>query len=104
MVVVVARKIVAHRTQLFVAPVTHGEPKRGEGVEIPPPVKRYLRLDRERSWIITTELNRFDWPGPDVRIVPERDDPLYGAIPAKLFEEVRSSILAHRVRTTKRTE
>ena len=104
--VVVARIISGNRTQLLVAQVTHSEPDRGNGVEIPPPVKRHLGLDRERSWIVTTELNRFNWPGPDVRIVSESGDPFYGEIPAKLFEEMRSSILANsnQRRTTTRTE
>lgn len=104
-VVVVATKVVGDRTQLFVAPVTHREPDEGEGVEIPPPVKRHLGLDRERSWIVTTELNKFVWPGPDVRAV-SGEGPLYGAIPARLYEEMRVKILSHgtKLRATKRTE
>lgn len=106
MVVVVARMVSGDRTQLLVAPVTHREPGPGEGVEIPAPVKRHLGLDQERSWIITTELNCFNWPGPDIRIARGGDDPFYGAIPAKLFEQMRSSILTNSssFRTTKRTE
>jgi len=105
-VVVVARVASGERTRLLVAPVTHREPERGQGIEIPPPVKRHLGLDRERSWIVTTELNRFNWPGPDLRLAPGGDDPHYGAIPARLFEEMRASILANgeRFRTTKRSE
>ena len=107
-VVVVARITAGDRTELLVAPVTHAEPKPGEGVEMPPPVKRHLGLDRDRSWIVTTELNRFNWPGPDIRIAPDGDDPYYGTIPAKLFEDVRSSIMtgfnANRLRMPKRTE
>lgn len=102
--VVVARFVSGGQTQLLVAPVTHSEPKSGEGIEIPPPVKRHLGLDRERSWIVTTELNRFNWPGPDVRLVSDSGAPFYGAIPAKLFEQMRSSILANSPRMTARTE
>jgi hypothetical protein len=107
-VVVVARTVVGDRTELLVAPVTHREPARGDGVELPAPVKRHLGLDRERSWIVATELNRFIWPGPDIRLVPERQSPFYGEIPAKLFEELRTAILnqsgADRLRIPKRTE
>lgn len=103
-VVVVARVVSDDRTQIWVAPVTHTQPVPGDGVEIPPPVKRHLGLDKERSWIVTTELNRFNWPGPDIRLVPGGDEPFYGEIPARLFEEVRSSIIAGRMRVTKRTE
>ena len=104
--VVVARTQTGDRTQVLVVPVTHREPEGGEGVEIPAPVKRHLGLDNERSWIITTELNSFNWPGPDIRLVHGGDDPFYGEIPAKLFEEMRVSILknAANLRTTKRTE
>lgn len=55
---VVARIETSGRTQLLVAPVTHSEPDRaGDAIEIPPSVKRHLGLDRERSWIVLTELN-----------------------------------------------
>lgn len=107
-VVVVARIAKGERTELLVAPVTHREPQAGEGVEIPSPVKRHLGLDQDRSWIITTELNRFIWPGPDIRLVPGADDPYYGTIPAKLFEKMRAQMLviaeADRLRIPRRTE
>src|SRR5260221_6443560 len=61
-VVVVASIVSQKQTQLLVAPVTHREPPSGEGIEIPPPVKRHLGLDRQRSWIVTTEVNRFNLP------------------------------------------
>ncbi len=38
--------------------------------EIPLATKRRLDLDKEASWVITTEVNRFVWPGPDIRKVP----------------------------------
>jgi len=92
----------------MVAPITHREPDLGRGVEIPAPVKRHLGLDAERIWVVTTELNRFTWPGPDIRLVPDGDTPLYGTIPAKLFEQLRQAISdhadTHRVRIPKRTE
>lgn len=107
-VVVVARTVKGDRIELLVAPVTHLEPGPGEGVELPPPVKRHLGLDRERSWIIATELNRFTWPGPDIRVVSGEDTPYYGEIPAKLFDQLRAAILNYReasgVRIPKRTE
>ena len=107
-VVVVARVARGDRLELLVAPVTHQEPATGDGVELPPQVKRHLGLDRERSWIIATELNRFIWPGPDIRLVEESDGPFCGEIPAKLFEALRSAILTqravNRLRISKRTE
>ncbi|WP_294006202.1 hypothetical protein [Sphingomonas sp.] len=94
--------------QLLVAPITHSTTAPDEGVPIPPAVKRYLGLDDDPSWIVTTELNRFIWPGPDIRSAKDSDTPLYGAIPAKLFEQVKLQISAHakqgQVAVSKRTE
>ncbi|WP_309662051.1 hypothetical protein [Sphingomonas sp.] len=79
-----------------------------EAIEIPPKVKAYLGLDEERSWVVVTELNRFIWPGPDIRTAKGKDTPLYGPIPAKLFQQVRQAISdraeAHRLDISPRTE
>ena len=108
MVVVVARIVEDDRTQLLVVPITHIEPAAGEGVPIPPRVKRDLGLDDEPSWIVTTELNRFVWPGPDIRMAGKKDSPLFGAIPSQLFDQVRRQIGQQvdsaRVAITKRTD
>lgn len=46
-------------TLAYVLPITHTPlDKDKDGVEIPLLTKRRLGLDEERSWIITTELNR----------------------------------------------
>lgn len=108
-VVVVALRTVNERTELLVAPITHSHPQQDEdAVEIPQRVKRHLGLDQNRSWIITTEINRFFWPGPDIRPVHADGSPLYGAIPAQLFETVKAKILAaapsSRFGMTKRSE
>ncbi|MEO5640859.1 MAG: hypothetical protein ABIQ98_03725 [Sphingomicrobium sp.] len=68
--VVVARIASADLTELLVAPLTHSPPRPGEGIELPQPIKRSLGLDDARSWIVTTEMNRFIWLGPDIRPVP----------------------------------
>ena len=106
---VVARVIRADRHEIIVAPVTHSPPERpGDAIEIPPKVKRHLALDQERSWIVTTELNRFVWPGPDIRNAPGRESPLYDALPEALFEQLRAALAGHvaagRLRVTKRGE
>lgn len=93
--------------RLTVAPVTHSAPERaGDAVEMPAIVKRDLGLDHERSWIVVTEVNRFLWPGPDVRPMAD-GDPYYGAIPDWLFVRMREAIGAHagrgRVRIVGRT-
>ena len=108
MVVVVARVVTGDRTELMVAPITHVEPPFGQGIPIPQSVKRHLGLDDEPSWVVLTELNRFVWPGPDIRPVKGGAIPLYGAIPAKLFEQVKQGISrlagSGRLQIPKRTE
>jgi hypothetical protein len=108
-VVVIAR--VEHKggTGLLVAPITHTPPERSaDAVEVPANVKKQLGLDRERSWIILTELNRFIWPGPDVRIAPGSGSPFYDALPDWLFLRVRDGIAARarggHLQITSRTE
>ena len=107
-VVVLARIVTGDRTELLVAPVTHSQPPPGQGVALPSPIKRHLGLDSDPSWIIVTELNRFTWPGPDIRPAAGKVTPLYGALPAKLFEQVRQAISSHArsgaVSIPKRTE
>lgn len=74
-----------------VAPITHLPPAGPRhGVELPTDVKRRLGLDDMRSWIICTELNRFVWPGPDLRPV-SRNKPgqfTYGTLPRSVMLQV----------------
>lgn len=55
-------------TQVLVVPVTHSPPENfADALELPLAVKRHLGLDSERSWVVLSESNLFDWPGPDLR-------------------------------------
>jgi hypothetical protein len=106
---VVARIEQKAGTLILVAPVTHSAPDvPADAIEIPANVKKQLGFDRERSWIVLSELNRFIWPGPDIRPVIGSDAPFYDALPDWLFERVRQAVLDHaaagRLRVTKRTE
>jgi hypothetical protein len=85
----------AGETVVTVVPVTHRQPE-GDAVEIPLAVKSRLRLDEARSWAVVSEVNRFVWPGPDLRPVP-RGDPErfdYGFLPPSLFRQIRDRLLA----------
>ena len=84
----------AHGETVLVAPITHREPENpSAAVETPPQTKRRLGLDAERSWIIVSEVNRFEWPGPDLLpVAPGRW--VYGHLPAGLFRIVRDRLLA----------
>jgi hypothetical protein len=81
---------VTHRegeTIVAVAPITHREPEtKALGIEIPAQVKAHLKLDSARSWIVLDELNRFTWPGFDLRpIAGSKTQFAYGVLPPKLF-------------------
>jgi uncharacterized protein YifN (PemK superfamily) len=110
-VVVVATEKRPHGTQLLVVPVTTRPPREGDvAIEMPARVQEHLGLGAEPSWIVADEYNIFTWPGPDIRPIRRGDDisPRYGAIPGKLFEQLRSRLdrvaRAGRLKGTKRTE
>lgn len=83
--VIIHTRMNDHREiEVYIAPVTHTPPHPPErGLEIPPATKARLHLDEKRSWIITSEVNRFIWPGPDLRPVPSGGFS-YGLLPAKM--------------------
>jgi len=85
------------RTVVTVLPITHSPPQAAsDAVELPPAVKRRLGLDEARSWAVVNEVNRFIWPGPDLRAV-SRDDPErfeYGLLPPSLFRQIRERFMA----------
>jgi hypothetical protein len=83
------------QTIVTVVPVTHSPPET-DAVELPIAVKRRLGLDDARSWAVVSEVNRFIWPGPDLRPV-RRDDPErfdFGLLPPALFRQIRERLLA----------
>lgn len=86
------------RKRVLLAPITHtppGDPARA--VELPIATKKRLGLSDRPSWVITDELNRFTWPGPDVRPAePGRFAKIeFGLLPAALFEEIKTQIRAN---------
>ena len=95
-VIVLAVQNVDGRTVVTVAPITHSPPDKPEfAVELPPDTKKRLGLDAERSWVIATDLNRFVWPGVDLRPTRRGSETFaYGLLPASTFREVRDKVLA----------
>lgn len=77
-----------------VAPITHLAPTDpGIAVEIPAKVKAHLGLDGERSWIVLSEVNRFAWPGSDLRPLPGKKGTWsYGFLPPALFGRIRDRL------------
>lgn len=81
--------VIASRTEdgdivVTVAPITHQPPANPEdALEVPADLKRLLGLDDAQSWMVCAELNRFVWPGPDLRPI-SRQKPgqfAYGVLP-----------------------
>lgn len=96
-------------TQVVVVPVTHSPPEDPAALELPLAVKRLLGLDAERSWVVVSESNVFDWPGPDLRRVGDRDNSVaYGFLPPRFFAELHRRFVllesAARSRRVPRTE
>jgi hypothetical protein len=98
-------------TIVTVAPITHSPPTvPDDAVEIPSSTKARLGLDGARSWIVVTEVNRFAWPGSDLRPVSrdkvDRFD--FGLLPPSIFRQVQERLAvcakAQRLKTVHRTE
>jgi len=81
--------------QVIVSPITHQPPvDPGASIAIPTAVCRRLGLDAGRHWLRLEELNRFAWPGFDLRPIPGRGGEVaYGMLPKGLFETLRQGIL-----------
>lgn len=106
--IVLTRISTAGRTVAYVVPITHTPPGNNEdGVELPLATKQRLALDMERSWIITTELNHFTWPGPDLRPTAAGEY-IHGYLPEKLMrlvlESVKKNARDKRLKTVPRTD
>ena len=80
---------------VVVAPITHSPPDDPTAsIEIPPAICRSLGLDGGRHRLRLDELNRFAWPGYDLRSIPGRPRKyVYGMLPRPLFEQLRKGIL-----------
>jgi hypothetical protein len=93
--VILVTSNVGESKTVTVLPITHTPPTNPElAVEIPQATKRRLGLDDERSWIVLTEANRFNWPGPDLRFAKYGDvnSACYGLLPHELFKQVKSKL------------
>jgi len=81
---------------VWVAPITRRQPHDASAaVEIPNRVKQRLGLDAEKSWIIISEVNRFIWPGPDIRPI-RQGQWAYGLLPHRLFHAILDRLKIYR--------
>ena len=76
-----------------VAPITHRPAQAQRAVEIPHKVKKHLGLDDDASFIVLDELNRFVWPGPDLRPLARHKPGVfsYGILPHDIYLQVRKA-------------
>ena len=85
----------AGSVRVGVVPITHTPPNEPDGgLELPDAVKRQLGLDPDRQWIIFDEINRFVWPGYDLRQVPRSGADSYGMLSEPLFQKVLEGLLS----------
>jgi len=84
-------------TRVYVVPITHTMPYGNErSLLCPDATKKRLGLDDQPSWIITSELNHFKWPGFDVRRTPDNRDS-YGLLPNKLTIQIIDKIKSNAI-------
>lgn len=77
----------------MVSPITHSPPTEDDtAIELPAAVKRALGLDDQRSWLVTSEVNAFAWPGHDLDYNREGNI-AYGVIPGALFARIKNRLL-----------
>lgn len=106
-VIVVASREEDGVTMVTVVPITRS-PQGPDSVEIPANIKVKLGLDPgSRSWVVCSEYNEFEWPGPDLRPVSRTGGWTYGKLPNDLFLRITTTLRrvarARRLRVVART-
>jgi len=112
--IIISTKNEHGNTQVSVVPITHTEPRNlNEAIEIPENTKNRLGLsdnNGERSWVILSEMNRFIWPGPDLRSINRNETDVYeyGILPPMFYDLLKTKLLElireHRNSVTQRTD
>ena len=88
----------AHRRasfELIVAPITHRPPGRsGASIEVPAPTCKSLAWIAAGTGFALDELNRFAWPGYDLRPIRVKLADTTRDAAARIFQRLREGILA----------
>lgn len=94
-IIVAVRKDADGDVRVTVAPITHEAPGDPDAsIEIPSAVTKGLGLDGQRQWLRLDQVNRFSWPGFDLRPIPGRPGVFaYGMLPADLYARLKAGIL-----------
>lgn len=97
--IIIATRDAHNKSLVSVVPITHTKPSRlDEAIEIPQATKTRLCLSDspdERSWVILSEINRFIWPGPDIRSITNDNTDVYeyGLLPPAFYEQLKNKLL-----------
>lgn len=81
----------------LLVPITHSQPEKGNGILLPPKVKRYLGLDDLPSWIITNEVNDVEWSDPGIVPISKKKW-AYGFLPPQLMQTVLDDLRSHQAK------
>lgn len=93
-IVVATRRDQDGDLRVIVAPITHEPPTDSSAsIRVSPDVCRRLGLDNKEQWLRVDELNRFSWPGYDLRPIPGRGGIEYGLLPRSLFQQLKTRII-----------
>ncbi len=79
---------------VLVLPITHSPQNPSEALKIPPDVKRFIGLDDEDQWVICSEVNKFIWPGCDIRPT-SKDTPenyTFGTITSGFLRAIQTKV------------
>lgn len=79
------------KTRVIVLPITTLQPAQlRDAVEIPAAVARHLGLVDKPMWVICSDANEFDWAGPDLCAVTNKNPATcdYGMLPPALFRSI----------------
>lgn len=79
---------------VYVAPITHSAPRnQQQTIEIPAKDRRMTGLDYDRSWLITSEVNRVDWSDPGI-VPAKKDQWLFGHLPRGVAKDAVNQVVA----------
>lgn len=78
------------RPRISVLPITHLSPggKHGPHLKLTPQECTSIGLDAGDHWVVLSEINRFVWPGYDLREIPGTDRCAYGRLSQASFTRI----------------
>lgn len=93
------------KQMVYVSPLTHTPPFYPENsLLLPLETKERLKMDGQNSWLMLDEVNKFEWPGPDLRGAYGK--PYFGRVPAEFLKQARDKLVdlvkMHRFKTVVR--